>query len=47
MFHIKAVKDVTARPRLRGKLNEKRREEVSTILLLEIPEVEVKVSNRP
>ena len=47
MLQIKAVKDVTTRTRLRGKLDEERREEVSTILLLEVPEVEIKVSDRP
>ena len=46
MLQVKAVKDVTTRTRLRGKLDKKRREEVSTILLIEVPEVEVKVSNR-
>jgi hypothetical protein len=47
MLQIKAVKDVTTRTGLRGKLDKKRWEEVSTILLLEVPEVEVKVGNRP
>jgi hypothetical protein len=47
MLQVKAVKDVTARTRLRRKLDEKRWEEVSTILLIEVPEVEVKVRNRP
>ena len=47
MLEVKAVEDVTARTGLRGKLDEKRWEEVSTILLIEVPEVEIKVSNRP
>ena len=47
MLQVKAVKDVATRTRLRGKLDKKRREEVSAILLIEVPEVEVKVSNRP
>jgi hypothetical protein len=47
MLYVEAVKDVTTRTGLRGKLNKKRREEVSKILLIEVPEVEVKVSNRP
>ena len=47
MLQIKAVKDVATRTRLSGKLDEKRWEEVSTILLLEVPEIEIKVSNGP
>ena len=47
MLRVKAVKDVTTRARLGGKLDKKRREEVSTILFIEVPEVKVKVSNRP
>ena len=47
MLEVKAVEDVTARTGLGGKLDEKRWEEVSTILLIEVPEVEIKVSNRP
>ena len=47
MIQIKAVKDVATRTRLNGKLDEKRWEEVSTILLVEVPEVEIKISNRP
>jgi hypothetical protein len=47
MLQIKAVKDVTARTGLRGKLDKKRWEEVSTILLIEVPEVEIKVGDRP
>ena len=47
MLHIKAVKDITTRTGLGGKLDEKRWEEVSTILLVEVPEVEIKVSNGP
>ena len=47
MLQAKAVEDVTARTGLRGKLDKKRWEEVSTILLIEVPEVEIKVSNRP
>ena len=46
MIQIKAVKDFATRTRLSGKLDEKRWEEVSAILLVEIPEVEIKVSNR-
>jgi hypothetical protein len=47
MLQIKAVKDIATKARLHGKLDEKRREEVSTILLLEVPEVEIEVGNRP
>ena len=47
MIYIKPVKDVATRTRLGGQLDEKRWEEVSTILLLEVPEVEIKVSNGP
>ena len=47
MIQIKLAKDVATRTRLSGKLNEKRWEEVSTILLLGVPEVEIKVSNGP
>jgi hypothetical protein len=47
MLQIKAVKDVTTGTRLSGKFDEKGWEEVSTILLLGVPEVEIKVSNRP
>ena len=47
MVQVKAVKDVTARTRLRGELGKKRWEEVPTILLIEVPEVEIEVSNRP
>ena len=47
MLRVKAVKDVTTRTGLRGKLDEKRREEVANILLFEVPEVEIEVSNRP
>jgi hypothetical protein len=45
MLQIKAVKDVTANTRLGCKLDEKRWEEVSAILLIEVPEVEVKVGD--
>ena len=47
MLQIKAVKDVTTRTRLSGKLDEKRWEEISTTLLFEVPKVEIKVSDRP
>ena len=47
MLQIKLVKDATTRTGLSGKLDEKRWEEISTILLLEVPEVEIKVSDRP
>ena len=47
MIQIKTVKDVATRTRLSGELNEKRWEEVSTTLLFEVPEVEIKISNRP
>ena len=47
MLQVKAMKDVTTGTRLGGKLDKKRREEVSTILLIEVPEVEIEVSNRP
>ena len=47
MLQIKSVKDVATRTRLSGKLDEKRLEEVSTILLFEVPEVKIEVSNRP
>ena len=46
MLQIKAMKDVTPGTRLRGKLDKKRREEVPNILLIEVPEVEIKVSDR-
>ena len=45
MLQVKAVKEITTRTGLGGKLDEKRWEEVSTILLIEVPEVEIKVSN--
>ena len=47
MLQIKLMKYVAARTRLSGKLDEKRREEISTILLFEVPEVEIKISKRP
>ena len=47
MLQVKVVKDITTRTRLGGKLDEKRREEVSTILLVEVPEVEIEVGNGP
>ena len=47
MLQVKAMKDVTTGTRLGGKLDKKRREEVSTILLIEVPEVEIKVGNGP
>ena len=47
MLQIKVVKDVATKTRLSRKLDKERREEVSTILLLEVPEVEIKVSDRP
>ena len=47
MVQVKTMKDVTTRTRLCGKLDKKRWEEVSTILLIEVPEVEIEVSNRP
>ena len=47
MLQIKAVKDVTTRTRLRGELDKKRWEEVSAMLFVEVPEVEIKVSDRP
>ena len=47
MLQVKAMKDVTTRTRLRGKLDEKRWEEVPTILFIEVPEVKIKVSNGP
>ena len=47
MLQVKAVKDVATRTRLRGKLGKKRWEEVPTILLIEVPEVEIEVGNRP
>ena len=45
MLQIKSVKDVATRTRLSGELDEKRWEEVSTILLFEVPEVEIEVSD--
>ena len=45
MLQIKLIKDVAARTRLSGELDEKRWEEISTTLLLEVPKVEIKVSN--
>ena len=47
MLQIKSVKNVATRTRLSGKLDEKRWEEISTILLVEVPEVEIEVSDRP
>ena len=47
MLQVTAVKDITTRTRLCGKLDKKRWEEVSTILLIDVPEVEIEVSNRP
>ena len=47
MVQVKTMKDVTTRTRLRGKLDEKRCKEVPTILLVEVPEVEIEVSKRP
>ena len=47
MVQVKAVKDVTARTRLSGKLDKKRGQEVPTILFIEVPEVEIEVGNRP
>ena len=47
MIQIKPVKDVATRTRLSGKLDEKRWEEISAILLVEVPKVKIKVSNRP
>jgi hypothetical protein len=47
VLQIKAVKDVATKTGLGGKLDKKGWEEVSTILLVEVPEVEVKVGNRP
>ena len=46
MLQIKAMKDVTPGTRLRRKLDKKRRKEVPNALLIEVPEVEIKVSNR-
>jgi len=46
MSQIEAVENVTTRTGLSGKLDEKRWEEVSTILLIEVPEIEIKVGNR-
>jgi len=46
MFQIKAVEDVATRTGLGGKLEEERWEKVSTILLIEVPEVEIKVGDR-
>ena len=47
MVQVKTMKDVTTRTRLRGKLDKEGWEEVSTILFIEVPEVEIEVSNRP
>ena len=47
MVQVEAVKDIATRTRLSGKLDKKRWEEVPTILLIEVPEVEIEVSNRP
>jgi hypothetical protein len=40
---MKTGEDVATRTRLRRKLNEKRGEEVAPVLLIKVPEVEVKV----
>ena len=45
MLQIKLVKDVATRTRLSSELDEKRWQEISTILLFEVPEVEIEVSN--
>ena len=45
MVQIKLVKDVATRTRLSGKLDKKRWEEISTMLLFEVPEVEIEVSD--
>jgi hypothetical protein len=47
MLQIKTVKGVTVRMGLRRELDEKRWEEISAILLIEVPEVEIKVGDRP
>ena len=47
MVQIEPMKDVTTRTGLSGKLDEKRWEKIATILLVEVPEVEIKVSDRP
>ena len=46
MLQIKAGEDVATRTGLSGKLDEKRGEEVATMLLIEVPEVEIKVGHR-
>ena len=46
MFGIKAVEYVTTRIRLSGELEEKRWEEISTILLIKVLEVKIEVGNR-
>ena len=45
MLQIKSVKSVATRTGLSGKLDEKRWEEISTMLLFEVPEVEIEVSD--
>ena len=45
MLQIKPVKNVAMRTGLSGKLDEKRWEEISTMLLFEVPEVEIEVSD--
>ena len=47
MLQIKPVKNVATRTGLSGKLDEKRWEEISTMLLFEVPEIEIEVSDRP
>ena len=47
MVQIKPVEDIATRTGLSGELDEKRWEEISTILLFEVPEVEIEVSDRP
>jgi hypothetical protein len=46
MCRIKAREDVATRRRLRRKLNEEGREEVATMLLVKVPEVEIKVRHQ-
>ena len=45
MLQIKLVKDITTRTGLSGNLDEKRWVKVSTVLFVEVPEVEIEVSD--
>jgi len=43
VFEIKVIEYVTMTMRLIGKLSDERREQVMTVLLVDVPKIEVKV----